>query len=317
MALPRSGRLPAIPGTPFWGKTLKIKRLRIALATPFLLLLAIGASPSAAEDNVLGLPPKAIRNEGALVICGGGDVPDAAYKRFLELAGGSEARLIVIPTAARFENFAAIKRHYEDWKELNVASFEFIDTESRAEANDMAFVEPLRKATGVWIAGGEQGRLTDIYGGTQVEKAILAVVERGGVVGGNSAGSAIMSKTMIRYGRKPDDVVTDDGFGLLTRAVIDQHFSQRRRLNRLVGVLYDHPGKLGVGIDENTALVVRGDRLAVYGDASVTICMAAAESRPQWVRKLKSGEEAKLTLVTGKESDLESVRLKLVGKSGE
>lgn len=317
MALPRSGRKPAFQGSPFGGNALKNKWFSIWLATATLLLGASSFYPAAAEDNVLGLPTKAIRNQGSLVICGGGDVPDAVHKRFIELAGGPEARLVVIPTAARFENFGAIKRHYEDWKLLNIASFDFIDTDSRSDADDMAFIEPLRKATGVWIAGGAQGRLTDIYGGTQVEKAVIGVIERGGVVGGNSAGSAIMSSTMIRYGRKPDEVVTDNGFGLLNRAVIDQHFSQRKRLDRLIGVLYDHPGKLGLGIDENTALVLCGDRLSVFGDASVTVCMAAAENRPQWVRKLKSGEEAKLTLVTGKESDLETVRLKRVGKSGE
>lgn len=314
MALPRSWRLPALQGPSIGGTTLKPTRFFLCLAAACLLL---AASHSVAQDNVLGLPPKAIRNQGSLVICGGGDVPDAVFKRFIELAGGAEARLIVVPTAARFDNYAAIKRHYEEWRQFEITSLDFLDTDSRDDADDMAFVEPLRRATGVWIAGGEQGRLTDIYGGTQVEKAILAVVERGGVVGGISAGAAIMSKTMIRYGKKPDDVVTCDGFGLLTRAVVDQHFSQRKRLDRLIAVLYDQPSKLGLGIDENTALVLRGDRLSVLGESSVTICMAAAENRPQWVRKLRSGEDAKLTFVTGKESALETVRLKRVGKTGE
>lgn len=263
--------------------------LAIALINGLLIVLARGA---VADDNLLGLPAKAVASGGSLVICGGGDMPEQVYAEFVARAGGKEARLVLIPTAYPFSSRAHYENYYSGWKDYDVASFDFLDTDSREEADTPSFVRPLEQATGVWIGGGYQGRLTDLYVGTRVETAVKGVLERGGVIGGTSAGAAVMSRTMIRYGNA--EAVVDRGFGLLDRAVVDQHFRQRRRFERLIGVVGDHPGLVGLGIDEDTALIVTGNRLRVLGDAQVAVCGSTSAGGPVWIRRLKAGETADL-----------------------
>jgi cyanophycinase len=312
MVSPHRRRLPAFSCSLFWDGSLNPKSLWGAVAA-VCAAFAVFAGGTRAEDNVLGLSRQAVRSGGSLVICGGGTMEEAVYDRFVELAGGKEAHVVLIPTAYPFSSLEEIKFCYNGWRSLDVASIEFLDTSRRAEADEDAFIAPLQKATGVWLAGGQQSRLIEIYGGTKVEEALHGVLARGGVIGGTSAGAAVMSKVMICQGRSTSDVMCCDGFGLLGRAVVDQHFGQRKRLGRLLSALYDHPANVGLGIDENTALVVQGDRLAVLGEGSVTVCMAATPARPQLVRVLKSGEEAKLIAqsVTS-EGELESVRLRKI-----
>jgi cyanophycinase len=124
----------------------------------------------------------------------------------------------------------------------------------------------LRQATGVWISGGDQSRLTALYGGTRVERELAKVLRRGGVVGGTSAGASVVSAVMMAGEGK-----TGQGFGLLADAIVDQHFSNRHRLPRLLGILKTHPGQLGIGIDEQTAVVIRGKEVTVLGNATVTV----------------------------------------------
>ena len=161
-----------------------------------LVMIAVATTvvPAKADDeddrNILGLPEQAVSNQGTLVVCGGGTMPEEVYDKFVELAGGSQARIVLIPTAYPFDSLEAAKRRYSGWRDLDVESVDFLDTDSSDQADMDDFVEPLRKATGVWITGGEQGRLADIYAGTKVEKEIRGVLERGGVVGGTSAGAA-------------------------------------------------------------------------------------------------------------------------------
>ena len=110
------------------------------------------------------------------------------------------------------------------------------------------------------------------------KQALRGVLERGGIIGGTSAGAAIMSRLMIRYG-SPKAVV-DAGFNLLNLAVVDQHFLRRNRQERLLGVLNEHPEMIGLGIDEGTALVVEGDHLRVMGQSEVVVCKSAGEQAP-------------------------------------
>ncbi len=120
----------------------------------------------------------------------------------------------------------------------------------------------------------------------------MKVLERGGVVGGTSAGAAIMSRMMIRYG-SPKAVV-GAGFNLLARAVVDQHFIRRHRQERLLGVLAEHPELVGLGIDEGAALVVQGDHLRVIGESQVIICKTASGATSPWIESLKPGDEVDL-----------------------
>jgi cyanophycinase len=157
------------------------------------------------------------------------------------------------------------------------------------EADDPKFVKPLLEASAVWFGGG-QNLLTDVYKDTAVEREIRAVLERGGVVGGTSAGAAVMSEVMIRSGNPIAEVGT--GFGFVgNNLILDQHFQERNRLPRLLNVLAKHPKHVGLGIDERTAIEVRARGLIWASAASACACR---ETRKVKVTVLAAGSEIDL-----------------------
>ena len=227
--------------------------------------------------------------KGSLVIGGGGDMPQAVWDRFMELAGGENAHLVIIPTAKSRADNLDPERYLADWRARNPASVVMLHTRSPETANDPDFVAPLKQATGVWFGGGGQSRIADAYLGTLVEKELYGVLERCGVIGGSSAGAAIQSRVMIARGNPVAQVAR--GFDFLPGAVIDQHFLARERQDRLKGVLKDRPHLVGFGIDERTALIVyRGRRLDVIGESSVTAYVAGNDYAPWCEEKLEPRE---------------------------
>ena len=232
---------------------------------------------------------------GSLVIVGGGKLPPAVCDAFLQLAGGSKAHLVVIPTASYKADHPELLTTPAFFRARGVASVVVLHTRRRDQANDPAFVKPLTKATGVWLSGGDQSRLVEAYHGTRVERELKNVLLRGGVIGGTSAGASIMSNLMILGGTTV--ARTGQGFGLLPGVVIDQHFVQRHRLDRLLGVLAKNPTYLGIGIDEQTGIVVHGHGLTVVGVANVRVCTAGAERRPAGIQVLKAGDRLDLLAV--------------------
>lgn len=275
-----------------------MNRLRPELIFTMLILLAAHAFSVAAEPStpsgVTWIDPAGI--PGSLVIHGGGRLPDSVRDKFHELAGGENARIVVIPTASDQADEAA--RHdamLEPWKSLGVADVQVLHTRSKEKANDETLVEPLKKATAVWFGGGQQSRIADAYLGTAVEREIMALLARGGVIGGTSAGAAIQSKTMIAGGRDEPEMAI--GFDLLSGAIVDQHFVARNRQPRLRKALADHQGLVGFGMDEETALVVRGRTLEVLGNSTVSVLLAASASRPAREFELKHGERHDLTML--------------------
>ncbi|MDB5352554.1 MAG: cyanophycinase [Planctomycetota bacterium] len=253
----------------------------------------LAAAPAALRSN--GIVPKG----GSLLICGGGRLPDEVRRRFLELAGGSNARIVVIPTALRSADAPETEQDcLKPWRDLGAKSVTMLHTRDRSRAGDPRFLAPLRAATGVWMVGGHQSRLAAAYGGTEVERQLKALADRGGVVGGTSAGAAIMTRVML-VGEAPDDPF-GRGFDLLEGAIIDQHFLKRRHLKRLIDAMETHPGLLGFGIDEGTALLVRGNRLSVLGDSYVVACLPGpGKPASPKVEILRSGDEADLTSLRG------------------
>ena len=234
---------------------------------------------------------------GALVICGGGMLPDTVRDRFFELAGGPKARIVVIPTASPNADQPSAVRVLELWKRRGAASVQMLHTRSPERANDADFVKPLREATGVWIGGGDQVLLSKAYVGTEVERQLKSVLDRGGVVGGTSAGAAIMTRVMIANGRTKAHL--SQGFDFLQGAVVDQHFLRRNRMERLLGVLSSHPELIGLGIDEQTALVVevREHHLSVIGNSYVVACVPDRENRQPRLQFLKPGDQTDLALL--------------------
>lgn len=214
---------------------------------------------------------------GPLVIVGGGKVPDDARREFVRLAGKDKAKIVVIPTASASADDAK-EDFTKAWLELKPASVVVLHTRDQKTADSADFVKPLTDATGVWFGGGDQTKLTAAYRGTLVEKELQKLHARGGVIGGTSAGAAVMSDIMIKGGTDVAELGT--GFGFLPGSIVDQHFVARKRQKRLEGAVTLHPDHVGVGIDEGTALVIEKRSMKVVGESSVTVCLAKGAGRP-------------------------------------
>lgn len=241
-------------------------RLSVSSSKPILLAYGLCAALGAATIG----PSK-----GALVIVGGGKVGPQIVDRFVALAGGADAHFVVIPTAgedAQIDPEANRKKFMERFGVKNVT---VLHTRDRAKADTEEFGAPLRSASGVWFDGGRQWRLVDSYLGTRTEREVKAVLERGGVVGGSSAGATIQGSYLVRGAPSGNSIMMspghEQGFGLIRDVAIDQHLLTRKRQKDLIPVIEAHPDLLGIGLDESTAIVVQGDRFTVIGDSKVAI----------------------------------------------
>ena len=200
-------------------------------------------------------------------------------KRFVQLCGGREARIAVIPTASKL---ADTGERYEDlFERLEAGRVDTLDFQSRADGEREDFLEVLQACTGVFITGGNQLRLSTIIGGTPAAKLIRLRNADGIPVGGTSAGASILSEHMIAFGSeggspRADSVNLAPGFGLTNRFIIDQHFRQRDRLGRLVAALAYNPHPTGIGLDEDTAAFIGPDNtVEVEGSGALTLVDAS------------------------------------------
>ncbi|MDX1945875.1 MAG: Type 1 glutamine amidotransferase-like domain-containing protein [Pirellulaceae bacterium] len=287
---------------------------------------------AAAAENLLGLPtPRDPARPGAVVLHGGGRIDQEVFDRFVELAGGANASIVLIPSAGyrptdygEAELRATLARRFGSWVGLaragRIKSFQFLYTDDPADADDPAFVRPLETATGVWFSGGDQTRLNYRFVGnfpeqTRFQQALRGIVERGGVVGGTSAGMAAMPEIMtVSHDRSdfdsPCTAIAAHGLGLLKNAVVEQHFDARGgRLERFTGLLRDaaqldalagrkNAGAhiIGLAAEERTAIVVQGDRVQALGSASAHIFLKSLAGRTIIWHELRSGDSARLTL---------------------
>jgi cyanophycinase len=263
-----------------------------------LLLLLVPHIAFAQAASSPRLPEPAEPIQGSLVICGGAALPPEVIQRFVELAGGAAARLVVIPTATGLADIPdELEPRIAIWKQQSVKELTFLHTRSPDIANEPEFCAPLARATGVWFVGGVQSRITDAYLGTLAERELHGILRRGGVIGGTSAGAAIMTEVMIRRGI-PNGVDIGKGFGFFPNAVIDQHFLKRNRQARLMSVLSDHPGCFGLGIDEETAVVAQDQKLSVIGNSQAVVCFPSIGEEPAELVSLKSGDEANFVTIS-------------------
>ena len=261
-----------------------MRRKSILPALLFLLLL-----------NQLALRVEGSGRRGALILSGGGGTSRESFgpgvlEQFVALAGGPDANYVFIPTASsglKLDSGLIYEPPDTDTPASNTAEFEralaemygvkrirLLHTRSRATANSESFVAALRRADGVWLSGGNAGRLAATYLGTRTEKEIKAVFERGGVVGGSSAGAIILGSFIVRgVPGKPVLMARghERGFGFLKNVAINPHLITAKREDELVNVLDAHPELLGIGIDERAAILVRGEEFQVLGDSKVAI----------------------------------------------
>ena len=237
----------------------------IALALAVMAGGWSGPTPLAAQgcDRPCVGPPR-----GAIVAAGGGDLDGRVYRRFVELAGGDDARIVLIPTAGTrygsHDGWTAIER----LREAGVRHLEVLHTRSRSVADLEPFAAPLEDATGVWFSGGRQWRLVDVYLDTETHRELRALLDRGGVIGGNSAGASALASFLLRGGEYDGEIIATEravGFGFLRNVALDQHLLERGRENEMFEVLRREPHLLGIGLNEGSAIVVAGDMARVVG----------------------------------------------------
>ena len=211
---------------------------------------------------------------GSLIVAGGALRDPAVFEQFVALAGGPSAPIVIIPTAGgapEYDQYFSGRRAFE---EAGAEHITVLHTYDPAVADTDAFVEPLLEARGVWFTGGRQWRLADSYLDTKVHDALWAVLERGGVIGGSSAGASIQGSYLVRGDTETNTIMMGDhevGLGFLRNVAIDQHLLRRNRHFDLLEVVEARPELLGIGLDENTAIVVRGDTFEVVGQSYAVI----------------------------------------------
>ncbi len=280
------------------------------------ILLGIALTELAAADQPAATVGPA---KGALVIMGGGGkdrkFPEI-FGKFVQLAGGKEARIVVVTTAAssdpdyKYERSSAARIAKEV---LGVAEVTVMHTHDREKADTEEFVKPLATATGVWFGGGRQWRLTKAYGGSRTERKFHKVLERGGAIGGSSAGATIQGSFLARGDTSGNTIMVGDvqrGFGFMRDTAIDQHLLARGREKDLLRVLedpkkkmrkeFDRGGMLGIGIDEDVAIVVKGNRFDVIGKDAGAVLVYDPKS---W-EKDTPDEKKWVTVRTGGRYDL-------------
>lgn len=217
------------------------------------------------------------QNRGYVIPIGGAEAKrkdPAILERFIALCGGENARILVIPTASVLDETGP---SYQELFEGMGAKAVCIPIENRDQCYQEDILGTLERASGIFITGGNQLRLSTILGGTPVARAIRRLNADGVHVAGTSAGAAIISEHMIAGGRggpspRESGVVLAPGLGLTNRAIIDQHFNKRGRLGRLLAALSFNPFVCGLGIDENTAAFIAPDgTMEVVGQGTVTV----------------------------------------------
>lgn len=237
-----------------------------------LSLAIIGCSNPQPEVAYTTGPKK-----GALVIAGGNLKDTSVYNRFMDLAGGPEAPIILITTAAEVDQLAKpefavnAKKAFEKYGFKNVT---VLHTRNPEVANTDSFVAPLKNAKGVWFNGGRQWRLVDSYANTKTYDEFTNLLNRGGVIGGSSAGASIQGSFLVRGDTKTNTIMIGDhqvGFGFIKNVAIDQHLLALNRQFDIFEILDSHSELLGIGLDENTAIIVQGDRFEVVGKHYVAV----------------------------------------------
>ncbi len=235
------------------------------------------------DSTAVLFPREKLVRRGYLMPIGGAeDKQDEriVLRRFVALAGGHAARIVVMPTASSLATVVG-QRYREIFRTLGARQVEVLNISSREQAMDVSHLTAFEGATALFITGGNQMKLSAILGGTAVLQRIRDMHSAGMLVGGTSAGASAVSQHMIAFGAsgsspKQRMVQLCPGMGLLTQAIIDQHFSQRDRIGRLLTAVAHNPFILGIGIDEDTAAIIDPDkRLEVVGRGSVLIVDAS------------------------------------------
>ena len=244
-----------------------------------LVLACILTAPGAGQTAPEYGPAK-----GSLIIVGGGNTDGTGIvEKFIELAGGPDAKFVIVPTAGGNKASDGTIRAYKDeeivgrWLKRGLKNVTMLHTHDPKVADTEAFVTALREANAVWFDGGRQWNIVDSYANTLTYREFHKVLERGGVIAGSSAGATIQGEYLVRGDTSGAQVVMtaepnhQEGFKFLRKSAIDQHINARNRWDDLIPVIQKYPNLLGIGLSEGTAIVVKGDTFEVMGKWKVAI----------------------------------------------
>jgi len=247
---------------------------------PLLCLLFLGFSenndwiPSPDPLDELSVVTRGPERGTLLII--GGSASEIFYQKFMELVGGPDAPIVVIPTAITSDTLSEddLDRFRKRYVARGFNNVTVLHTRNRDEANSDKFVEPLKNAAGVWFSGGRQWRHADSYLDTKTHKAFFNLLSRGGVIAGSSAGATIQGSYLARGDTRANTIMMGDheiGLGFISNIAIDQHLFARNRQFDMFEILDHRPELLGIGLDENTGIIVRGDTFRVFGNSYVAV----------------------------------------------
>ena len=274
--------------------------------------------------------------KGTLVIVGGGSTRGTGIlEKFVALAGGKDAKFVIVPTAGGNKSADGKVIVYDEakvvaaWKRMGLTHVKMLHTHDPKVADTEAFAAPLREANAVWFDGGRQWHIVDSYKNTLTEREFHKVLERGGVVAGSSAGATIQGDYLVRGAiAGPNIMMTPEkehehGFAFLRKSAIDQHINTRNRWDDLIPVIKKYPEMLGIGLSEGTAIFVKGDRFEVMGPAQVAVhdnmrkyqpwekpyvVLAAGDGYDMKSRTVTLGDATKAARIAALEAELESLK---------
>jgi cyanophycinase len=286
---------------------LKMHFFRLSMRISLLAGLSLLFSIALADDPEYGSA------RGKLVIIGGGSTAGTGImERFVSLGGGTGKKFIIVPTANGNRNGGGSVRVYNrsqvigPWVRMGIKNVHMLHTHSPKIADTEDFVKELRDADAVWFDGGRQWHIVDSYAGTRTYAEFHKLLDRGGTIGGSSAGATIQGEYLVRGDTAgPHIIMTKEpnhqkGFAFLHRSAIDQHINTRNRWDDLTLVIAKYPRLLGIGLSEGTAIIVRGDSFEVMGKAKVAI--------HDNTRKYKSGEKPYYLLAAGDRYNMKTRR---------
>ncbi len=279
--------------------------MRFTFLLAMLFSLAWPTESYSQSENVVSHGPA----NGTLMIIGG-SASDIFSTKFMELVGGPDAPIVVIPTAITSDKLTEedLVRFKNSFTEQGFKQVTVLHTREREVANSEAFVEPIRNAVGVWFSGGRQWRHADSYLDTRTHKAFFELLERGGVIAGSSAGATIQGSYLARGDTRKNTIMMGDheeGLGFITNVAIDQHLFARNRQFDMFEILENRPELLGIGLDEDTGIIVQGDQFTVFGKSYVAIYDGTRWSAERdKIYKLPAGSRDFYLLSEGKRYDL-------------
>jgi len=257
-----------------------------------LLLITITIFLFATNVNAQASKNPYFNYKGKLIIIGGGSIPDSLFEFFAAHCGGKDQPVVYIPTATSDEKYIQEGGHLEKFTSRGFTNLSTIHTRDKVKADAPENIALMKKANGIFFGGGDQDLIAEAYGNTQLYKEMLALLDRGGVIMGTSAGATIMGALLVGGDARKDLTKSfpfQPAFSFIQNVDIDQHVLVRNRQFDLIPVIEKYPNHLGVGIDESTAIIVEGHQFKVWGKSYAMLYdpMDWAEQKKKWGKVLK------------------------------